>query len=52
MQEISLQETAAFEPALELGLQELEAMEAPGWWTVGAATVTSAAVGISISIAT
>ncbi|MGE7389603.1 daptide-type RiPP, partial [Streptomyces sp. NPDC004126] len=20
-------------PALELGMQELEAMEAPGWWT-------------------
>ena len=25
-------------PALELGMQELEAMEAPGWWTgIGAA---------------
>ncbi|BFO21404.1 hypothetical protein SHKM778_77920 [Streptomyces sp. KM77-8] len=21
-------------PALELGMQELEAMEAPGWWSV------------------
>ncbi|MFI8188713.1 daptide-type RiPP [Streptomyces sp. NPDC085946] len=28
---------------LELGLQELEAMEAPGWWTTGGVVV-----GISI----
>ncbi|MEV8535711.1 daptide-type RiPP [Streptomyces sp. NPDC051211] len=24
-----------FGQALELGMQELEAMEAPGWWSVG-----------------
>ncbi|GGZ11938.1 daptide-type RiPP [Streptomyces nitrosporeus] len=29
--------------SLELGLQELEAMEAPGWWTTGGVVV-----GISI----
>ncbi|MCJ1678476.1 MULTISPECIES: daptide-type RiPP [unclassified Streptomyces] len=33
-------------PALELGMQELEAMEAPGWWTgigVGAGVVVASA---------
>ncbi|MFI2239414.1 MULTISPECIES: daptide-type RiPP [Streptomyces] len=50
MQESSLQE--ATDPVLELGLQELEAMEAPGWWSAAASAVGSAALGISVSIAT
>ncbi|MFC4066939.1 daptide-type RiPP [Actinoplanes subglobosus] len=35
-------------PDLELGLQELEAMEAPGWWTaagVSAGVVVTSAAG-------
>ena len=43
-----------FSSALELGRQELEAMEAPGWWTAGGvivgATVVSA-VGVSTGVA-
>ncbi|MFI2239413.1 MULTISPECIES: daptide-type RiPP [Streptomyces] len=41
MQENTLEETAGFNPSLELGLQELEAMEAPGFWS-GAGVVASA----------
>lgn len=41
-------------PALELGLQELEAMEAPGFWSVagyvaGAAAATSVASYIVVA---
>ncbi|MCA6091474.1 hypothetical protein LE181_04745 [Streptomyces sp. SCA3-4] len=49
MQENFPMEAAGFEPVLELGLQELEAMEAPGWWTVGA--VASAVGSAALSIA-
>ncbi|OEJ29522.1 hypothetical protein AR457_18435 [Streptomyces agglomeratus] len=35
----------AFPAELELGMQELEAMEAPGWWT--AAGVSAGVVGTS-----
>ncbi|MFI2431564.1 daptide-type RiPP [Streptomyces sp. NPDC018693] len=41
-------------PALELGMQELEAMEAPGWWTavgVSAGVVVASAVGYGSYVA-
>ncbi|MFF5706164.1 daptide-type RiPP [Streptomyces sp. NPDC012794] len=41
-------------PALELGMQELEAMEAPGWWTgigVGAGVVVASAAGYGSYVA-
>ncbi|MGI5197044.1 daptide-type RiPP [Streptomyces sp. CA-288835] len=31
---------------LELGLQELEAMEAPGWWTTGGVVVGISLVSV------
>ncbi|MFY4722024.1 daptide-type RiPP [Streptomyces sp. LaBMicrA B280] len=40
-----MQEIEKIQPVLELGMQELEAMDAPGWWTaagVGAGIVVSA----------
>ncbi len=43
MQEIDMQQ-----PDLELGMQELEAMEAPGWWT---AIGVSAGIVVSASVA-
>ncbi|MEU9718896.1 daptide-type RiPP [Streptomyces sp. NPDC047976] len=41
-------------PALELGMQELEAMEAPGWWTgigVSAGVVVTSAAGYGSYVA-
>ncbi|MFG2311991.1 daptide-type RiPP [Streptomyces sp. NPDC048566] len=41
-------------PALELGMQELEAMEAPGWWTavgVSAGVVVASAAGYGSYVA-
>ncbi|MFB4424064.1 daptide-type RiPP [Streptomyces sp. QL37] len=54
-----MENTKEFAPLLELGMQELEAMEAPGFWTgfsVGVAisgvASASAAVSVAVSIAT
>ncbi|GLY14439.1 hypothetical protein LWF15_27630 [Kineosporia rhizophila] len=44
MSENNTPKQAGAEPA-ELELQELESMEAPGWWTAG-----GVAVGISITV--
>lgn len=45
-----------FEPGLELAMQELEALEAPGWWTaagvVAGVGATAVASYISVTIAT
>ena len=54
-----MQEIEKFEPVLELGMQELEAMEAPGFWTgfsygvaVSGVGAASAAVSVAVAIAT
>ncbi|MFJ6636852.1 daptide-type RiPP [Streptomyces sp. NPDC091376] len=54
-----MQEIEKNQPVLELGMQELEAMEAPGFWTgfsVGVAisgtAAASAAVSVAVSVAT
>ena len=52
MQEIEKFEPA-LEPVLELGMQELEAMDAPGWWTAagvvaGVIVSASAAYGSAV----
>lgn len=44
-----------FEPGLELAMQELEALEAPGWWTAAGvvagvgATAVASYVGVTIA---
>ncbi|MFI2032954.1 daptide-type RiPP [Streptomyces buecherae] len=43
-----MQEFEKTQPVLELGMQELEAMDAPGWWT---AAGVSAGVVVSASAA-
>lgn len=43
-----MQQAEMLMPELELGMQELEAMEAPGWWT---AVGVSAGVVVSASVA-
>ncbi|MFI1045620.1 daptide-type RiPP [Streptomyces griseoruber] len=43
-----MQGTETPKPLLELGMQELEAMDAPGWWT---AIGVSAGVVVSASAA-
>ncbi|GGZ11934.1 daptide-type RiPP [Streptomyces nitrosporeus] len=35
--------------SLELGLQELEAMEAPGWWTTGGVVVGVSLVSVVLT---
>ncbi|MFY4722025.1 daptide-type RiPP [Streptomyces sp. LaBMicrA B280] len=54
-----MQEIEKTQPVLELGMQELEAMEAPGFWTgfsygvaVSGTAAASAAVSVAASIAT
>jgi hypothetical protein len=37
-----------FTPALELGMQELEALEAPGWWSV-TGYISGASVGGAVT---
>jgi hypothetical protein len=49
MKDIVTQEPTGFEASLELGMQELEAMEAPGFWSgfktgVVISTVASAVI--------
>ncbi|WP_188266064.1 MULTISPECIES: daptide-type RiPP [unclassified Streptomyces] len=52
-----MQDFEKAQPVLELGMQELEAMDAPGWWTVvgisaGVIVSASAAYGsAAVSIA-
>ncbi|MFI5981385.1 daptide-type RiPP [Streptomyces sp. NPDC051555] len=51
-----MQENLAMDafPALELGMQELEAMEAPGWWTgigIGAGAVVASAAAYGSYVA-
>ena len=33
---------------LELGMQELEAMEAPGWWTAAGVAVSAASAYVTV----
>ncbi|WP_188266063.1 MULTISPECIES: daptide-type RiPP [unclassified Streptomyces] len=49
------QEKNEFGSMLELGMQELEAMEAPGFWTgfsigVGIVSVATASAAVSIAV--
>ncbi|MCG7528882.1 hypothetical protein MHW47_31140 [Streptomyces sp. OfavH-34-F] len=54
-----MEETKEIAPLLELGMQELEAMDAPGFWTgvaigvaISGVAAASAAVSVAVSIAT
>ena len=38
-------------PMLELGMQELEAMEAPGWWTAAGVATSAATAYATVYIA-
>ncbi len=41
--------TAVDMDSLELGLQELEVMEAPGWWTTGGVVVGVSLVSVVLT---
>ncbi len=50
-----MESITVLDPVLELGMQELEPMEAPGWWTaagVAAGVAVSAAAAVGSYLAT